>query len=162
MEDTLRSHPILTKLQEIADKAARNPDLVFTSLAHLIDVDMLHEAFVRTRKDAAAGGVISPLLANIFLHYVLDEWYVKEIKPRLKGRSFLIRFADDCVIGCELEEDARRIMAVLPKRFARFKLTIHPEKTRLIDFRSPDRRSETRLNHHTFDFLGFTPLLGKI
>jgi len=106
------------------------------------------------------GSVISPLLANIFLHYVLDEWYVKEIKPRLKGRSFLIRFADDFIIGCELEEDARRIMAVLPKRFNRFKLTIHPEKSRLIDFRSPDRRPKRSLNHHTFDFLGFTHYWG--
>lgn len=102
------------------------------------------------------GGVISPLLANIFLHYVLDEWYVQEIKPRLKGRSFLIRFADDFIIGCELEEDARRIMAVLPKRFGRFKLTIHPKKTVLVDFRSPDWRKKTLMSQHTFDFLGFT------
>lgn len=78
------------------------------------------------------GGVISPMLANIFLHYVLDEWFVKEVQPRMKGRSFLIRFADDFVIGFELEEDARKVMKVLPKRFGRFKLTIHPEKTRLV------------------------------
>jgi len=87
------------------------------------------------------GGVISPLLANIFLHHVLDDWYVQEIKPRLQGRSFLIRFADDFIIGCELETDARRIMAVLPKRFNRYHLIIHPKKTVLVDFRSPEHRA---------------------
>jgi len=107
------------------------------------------------------GGVISPLLANIFLHHVLDEWYEKEIKPRLKGRSFLIRFADDFIIGCELETDARRIMAVLSKRFARFALTIHPVKTELVDFRSPDSRNESDKEKHTFDFLGFTHYWGN-
>jgi hypothetical protein len=70
----------------------------------------------------------------------------------MKGNCFLIRFADDFVIGCEREEDARRIMEVLPKRFARFKLTIHPQKTRLVKFQPP-RRGEC---DGTFDFLGFT------
>lgn len=107
------------------------------------------------------GGVISPLLANIFLHHVLDEWYDKEIKPRLKGRSFLIRFADDFIIGCELETDARRIMAVLPKRFARFSLTVHPEKTKLVDFNAPESRTGSDKEKHTFDFLGFTHYWGK-
>jgi RNA-directed DNA polymerase len=112
-------------------------------------------------KGTPQGGVISPLLANIFLHYVLDEWYVNEIKPRLKGHSFLIRFADDFVIGCELEEDARRLLAVLPKRFARFKMTIHSEKSKLVDFRSPRWRRKTQTSNHTFDFLGFTHYWGK-
>lgn len=101
------------------------------------------------------GGVISPMLANVYLHRVLDEWYVREVKPRLKGRSFLIRFADDFVIGCELEQDARRIMAVLPKRFGRYKLTIHPKKTKLIKFSKP-RSEEAAGGNGTFDFLGFT------
>jgi group II intron reverse transcriptase/maturase len=314
MEDTLRSQPILTKLQEIADKAASNPDLVFTSLAHLIDVDFLWLAFKKTRVGGAAGvdkvtwmqysknleenladlhkrlrerryraqpvkrawadkddgkkrplgipvledkivqravvmlleavyeqdfyefshgfrkehspqqalkeirekcyseninwivdadiskffdsidqrllieiikqrvndgglirligkwlnagvldgeelfhpetgtpqgGVISPILANIFLHHVLDEWFVNEIKPRLKGRCFLIRFADDFVIGCEYESDARRVMNVLPKRFNRYELTIHPEKTAMIDFRSPGRREKSDIKKPT-------------
>ena len=83
------------------------------------------------------GGTISPVLANIFLHQVLDAWFEQEVQPRLKGRSFLIRFADDFVIGCELEADARKIMAVLPKRFARYGLTIHPTKTALMAFRKP-------------------------
>jgi RNA-directed DNA polymerase len=102
------------------------------------------------------GGVISPLLSNIFLHYVLDEWFEQEIKPRLKGRSFLARFADDFVIGFELESDALRVMDVLPKRFSRFGLTIHPTKTKLIEFGRPDRNQTSGKGKGTFDFLGFT------
>ncbi len=106
------------------------------------------------------GGVVSPLLANVFLHYVLDEWYEEVVKPRLKGRSFLIRFADDFVIGCEFEEDARRIMEVLPKRFGRFNLTVHPEKTTLVEFGRPGPRDLAHGNG-TFDFLGFTHYWAK-
>mgnify|MGYP002632238722 CR=1 FL=1 len=113
------------------------------------------------KKGTPQGGVISPILSNIFLHHVLDEWYAKEVKPRLKGRSFLIRFADDFVIGCELEEDARRVMAVLTKRFDRFGLSIHPEKTRLVSFGKPPRNQKKCKGKGTFDFLGFTHYWGK-
>ncbi len=97
----------------------------------------------------------SPLIANIFLHHVLDEWYVNEVKPRLKGRSFLVRFADDFVWGCEKEEDGQRIMEVLPKRFAKYGLTIHPEKTKKIRFKWVNKYVQDSGNG-TFDFLGFT------
>src|SRR5438128_10246007 len=83
------------------------------------------------------GGVASPLLANIFLHYVLDVWFERDIKPLLKGQAVLIRYADDGVLGFSQEEDARRVLAVLPKRFGKYRLSLHPEKTRLIDFRKP-------------------------
>jgi hypothetical protein len=86
----------------------------------------------------------------------LDEWFEREVQPRLKGRSFLTRFADDFVIGCELEVDTRRIMAVLPKRFARFSLSIHPEKTVMIKFRKPRTRTGSGDGNGTFDFLGMT------
>ena len=86
-------------------------------------------------KGAPQGGVVSPSLANVFLHHVLDEWFVKDVQPRMKGWCFLTRFADDFIIGCELEADACWVMAVLPKRFNRFSLTIHPEKTALIAFK---------------------------
>jgi len=102
------------------------------------------------------GGVISPVLANIFLHHVLDEWFEREVQPRLKGRSFLTRFADDWIIGCELEADAQRLMAVLPKRFARFGLSLHPEKTVLIRFSKPTTRKGSGDGNGTFDFLGLT------
>jgi group II intron reverse transcriptase/maturase len=102
------------------------------------------------------GGVISPILANIFLHRVLDDWFVKQIKPRLRGESFLIRYADDFIIACESEHDAKRVMAVLPKRFARFGLTIHPTKTQLVAFRRPGYAQNSGKGHGTFDFLGLT------
>jgi len=105
------------------------------------------------------GGVASPLLANIYLHYVLDEWFEREVKPRLKGRASLVRVADDFVIGCEYEDDARRIMDVLPKRMQRYHLTIHPEKTRLLDFRKPATKESKGTS--TFDFVGFRHYWGK-
>ena len=110
---------------------------------------------------APQGGVISPMLSNIYLHHVLDGWFVKEVQPRLRGRCFLIRFADDFIIGCELEEDASRIMKVLPKRFERFGLQIHPKKTALIKFRKPVNKDDKGSGNGTFDFLGFTHYWAK-
>jgi RNA-directed DNA polymerase len=107
------------------------------------------------------GGVISPLIANIYLHYVLDDWFVKEVQPRLKGRCFLTRFADDAVLGFEYEEDARRVLAVLPKRFEKYGLRLHPDKTRLVRFLRPDKGAEKDRANGTFDFLGFTHYLAK-
>jgi RNA-directed DNA polymerase len=111
------------------------------------------------------GGVASPLLANIFLHEVLDVWFEQDIKPRLEGRAVLIRFADDAVLGFSREEDARRVLAVLPKRFSKYGLSLHPEKTRLVDFRKP-RRSEPSdawapPRRRSFDLLGFTHYWAK-
>ena len=107
------------------------------------------------------GGVVSPLRSNLFLHYVLDDGFQQEVQPRLKGESFLIRYADDLVMGFSQEEDARRVLAVLPKRFAKYGLTIHPDKTRLVPFERPShdpKRSTTEERElpGTFDLLGFT------
>lgn len=99
------------------------------------------------------GGVISPLLSNIYLHEVLDVWFERDIKPRLRGKAFLIRFADDFVMGFERQDDAERVMEVLPKRFEKYGLTIHPEKTRLMSFYPPERQGGQR---SSFDFVGFT------
>jgi group II intron reverse transcriptase/maturase len=112
-------------------------------------------------KGTPQGGVVSPMFANVFLHHVLDAWFVKDVQPRMRGRCFLIRFADDCIIGCEHEADARRVMEVLPKRFSRFSLTIHPEKTALIAFKRPPTRDHAGGGKGTFDFLGFTHYWGK-
>jgi len=116
----------------------------------------------RSSEGTPQGGVISPLLANIYLHEVLDKWFVTEVRPRLRGKAGLVRYADDFVIVFELEEDARRVMDVLPKRFARFGLTLHPDKTRLLDFRRP-RSGGTRPSQRerSFDFLGFTHHWGQ-
>lgn len=105
------------------------------------------------------GGVISPVFANIYLHDVLDVWFEREVKPRLKGRAFLIRYADDAVLGFSLEEDAQRVLEVLPKRFAKYGLTLHPEKTRLVRF-APKQHDDDD-DPGTFDFLGFTHYWGK-
>jgi RNA-directed DNA polymerase len=106
------------------------------------------------------GGVISPLLANVYLHYVLDVWFEQEVKPRLKGRAFLIRYADDFIIGFACEEDARRVLEVLPKRFGKYGLTLHPEKTRLVAFGRPGAPASAASHGvgtpGSFDFLGFT------
>jgi RNA-directed DNA polymerase len=107
------------------------------------------------------GGVISPLLANMFLHYVLDEWFEETIKLRLKGKSFLVRYADDFIIGFESEDDALRVMKVLPKRFNRYGLTIHPVKTKLVDFRRPNSKKDVSKGAGTIDFLGFTHYWAK-
>ena len=112
-------------------------------------------------KGTPQGGVISPLLANIYLHNVLDEWFEGVVKSRLNGRCFLIRYADDFIIGFENEIDAHRVMKVLPKRFNRYGLTIHTEKTKLIDFNKPSSNYSTSKGAGTFDFLGFTHYWAK-
>jgi len=101
------------------------------------------------------GGVISPLLANLYLHEVLDVWFEKVVRPRMRGRVRLIRYADDFVICCEREDDARKIAEVMPKRFAKYGLTLHPDKTRLLKFQRPPRDSDGS-GLPRFDFLGFT------
>ena len=110
--------------------------------------------------------MVSPLLANIVLHYVLDEWFAKEVRPRLKGEAFLIRYADDFVIGVAREDDARRIMEVLPKRMSKYGLTVHPEKTRVVRFHPADvadsePADQNSTGPRTFDFLGFTHYWGR-
>lgn len=116
-------------------------------------------------KGTPQGGMISPLLANVYLHSVLDEWFEQEVKPRLRGRAFLIRYADDFVRGFACEEDARRVWEVLPKRFGKYGLTIHPDKTRLVPFRAPAAEARDASGPEsrpgTFDFLGFTHHWGR-
>jgi group II intron reverse transcriptase/maturase len=112
------------------------------------------------------GGVISPLLANIYLHYVLDVWFETEVKPCLRGHAYLIRYADDFVIGFVYEEDARRVWEVLPKRFAKYGLTLHTDKTKLVPFQRPQsRRDPTSTSQRpepgVFDLLGFRHYWGR-
>jgi group II intron reverse transcriptase/maturase len=117
----------------------------------------------RTTTGSPQGGVVSPLLANIVLHHVLDEWYEGEVRPRLKRRSTLVRFADDFVMAFEDIHDAERVLAVLGKRLERYGLTLHPDKTRFVDFRPkrPDGGQHPGTHGTTFDFLGFTHVWGK-
>jgi group II intron reverse transcriptase/maturase len=102
------------------------------------------------------GSRLSPMLGNIYLHYVLDLWFERVAKPRLRGKATLIRFADDAIIGFEHKEDAERVMRVLASRLEKFNLKLHPEKTRLVDFRRPSKGSRPVQRPETFNFLGFT------
>ena len=102
------------------------------------------------------GGVISPLLANIYLHTVLDEWFHRDIRPLLDGDVEMVRYADDFVMLFACKRDAERVLAVLPKRFGKFGLTLHPDKTRLVPFQCPDRVGPDDDQPGTFDLLGFT------
>jgi RNA-directed DNA polymerase len=132
-----------------------------------LNAGVLEEGVLTIPEDGTPqGGVISPLLANIFLHYVLDAWFEEDVRPRLKGGAFVIRYADDFVIGVAREDDARRIMEVLPKRMSKYGLTVHPEKTRLVRFQPPratDSETEGRVPPEptTFDLLGFTHYWGR-
>ncbi len=102
------------------------------------------------------GSVLSPLLGNVYLHHVLDVWFEREVKPRLRGEATLIRYADDFVIGFERHDDAERVLTVLGKRMGRHGLTLHPDKTRLIAFARPRASQRGGKGSGTFDFLGFT------
>jgi RNA-directed DNA polymerase len=106
------------------------------------------------------GGVISPMLSNIYLHEVLDQWFVEVVRPRLRGEAYLVRYADDAVLVFSDERDAQRVMGVLPKRFGKYGLTVHPEKTRLIRFGKPGVSTE-RKGSSSFNFLGFTHYWGR-
>ncbi|MCA9633410.1 MAG: group II intron reverse transcriptase/maturase, partial [Myxococcales bacterium] len=111
------------------------------------------------------GGVISPLLANIYLHEVLDAWFEREVKSRLRGRAHLVRYADDFVIVFEAEVDARRVLEVLPKRFGKHGLRLHPEKTRLVRFTKPrggPKPPGSDPDHPgSFELLGFRHFWGR-
>jgi group II intron reverse transcriptase/maturase len=112
--------------------------------------------FSRPEEGTVQGSILSPILGNIYLHHTLDAWFEREIKPRLKGKATLIRYADDLLVTFERRDDAERVMTVLGKRLGRYKLSLHPDKTRLIDFRRPLWSQTGGKGPGTFDFLGFT------
>ena len=114
------------------------------------------EAVVEPELGTVQGSVLSPLLGNIYLHDVLDRWFATEVKPRLRGKTTLLRYCDDFISGFEREEDARRVRVVLEKRLKRFGLTLHPDKTRLLPFWRPPTTQQRGQGPATFDFLGFT------
>jgi RNA-directed DNA polymerase len=109
------------------------------------------------------GQTISPLLANVYLHHVLDEWFEQVVKPRLRGEAHEIRFADDAIICFQYREDAEKVMDVLPKRFAKYGLTLHPEKTRLLEFGRCALGKAKRQGRKPdiFAFLGFTHICAQ-
>lgn len=146
------------QLMELIEKRISDASIL-RLLRKWINVGVIDEGrLLVSETGTGQGQIISPLLANVYLHHVLDQWFENEVKPRLKGQAFLIRYADDGLLCFQRQEDAERVLEVLPKRFARYGLTLHPEKTRLVKFgRSALEQAEREgTKPATFDFLGFT------
>jgi group II intron reverse transcriptase/maturase len=114
------------------------------------------EEYSEPDEGTAQGSSLSPLLGNVYLHHVLDQWFERDVLPRMRGKAHLIRYCDDFVIGFEREDDAKRVMGVLRQRFERYGLRLHPEKTRLLPFERPDKGDPKGKGPAAFDLLGFT------
>jgi len=114
------------------------------------------EQYSEPDEGTVQGSTLSPMLGNIYLHNVLDAWFERDVRPRMRGKALLVRYADDFVIAFEHQDDARRVMEVLPRRMAKYGLNLHPDKTRLIRFERPPRGPSNGSGRATFDFLGFT------
>jgi RNA-directed DNA polymerase len=149
------------KLREILHQRVRD-GVLLRLIGKWLNAGVMEEGQVQyPEAGTPQGGVISPLLANIYLHEVLDVWFEREVKPRLRGRAFMVRYADDATLAFEREEDARRVMSVLKQRFEKYALTLHPEKTRLVEFRRPKGPPGGGTSGGgTFDMLGFTHFWG--
>jgi RNA-directed DNA polymerase len=148
-------------LRSFLDKRVRD-GVVRRMIGKWLKAGVMEEGrFFRPEAGTPQGGVVSPILANVYLHEVLDLWFEKEVGPRMRGRAHMVRYADDAVLVFEKEEDARRVLDVLPKRFGKYGLTVHPEKTRLVDFRGPRARGDQGGKPETFSMLGFTLYWGK-
>jgi group II intron reverse transcriptase/maturase len=153
-------------LRDFLDKRVRD-GIIRRVIGKWLKAGVLEEGKVQEIESGTPqGGVISPLLANIFLHEVLDKCFEEQVKPRLSGNAFLVRYSDDILMVFSLERDAKKVIAVLQKRFGRFGLSLHPEKTRLVDFRRPKQTTHEGTRRQdsgpgVFDLLGFTHYWGK-
>jgi group II intron reverse transcriptase/maturase len=153
-------------LRELLSKRIKD-GVIVRLIGKWLNAGVMQEGQIhRSEGGTPQGGVISPLLANVYLHEVLDKWFVEEVKPRLKGRADIIRYADDAVMVFSEDSDAHRVLEVLPKRFEKYGLTLHPDKTRLVQFRRPPKygnqpKSTDGQGGSSFDFLGFTHYWGK-
>lgn len=143
-------------LREILSQRVRD-GVILRLIGKWLNAGMMEGAMLfHPEAGSPQGGVVSPLLANIYLHEVLDDWFVRDVLPRLSGRAELVRYADDVVFVFARKEDAERVLEVLPKRFGKYGLTLHPDKTRLVPFHRPDRDDGEDDGPGTFDLLGFT------
>jgi group II intron reverse transcriptase/maturase len=148
------------RLRELLRRRVRD-GVLLRLIDKWLNAGVLEEGRVRhPRTGTPQGGVISPLLANIYLHEVLDRWLLAEVAPTLSGPVHLYRYADDFVLLFRHEAEARRVQALLTERFAQYGLTLHPEKTRLLAFYPPPSGTGERA-HVSFDFLGFTHHWGQ-
>jgi RNA-directed DNA polymerase len=153
-----------SQLVELLRKRISDPKLLNLIQRFLKAGVMVDGQLQATEEGVPQGASLSPLLANVYLHYVLDEWFEQEVKPRLRGEAYIMRFADDFICCFENESDAVRYQAVLPKRLARFSLSVAEDKTKLLRFGRFASRDNQRLGEGTpgtFDFLGFTHYCGQ-
>ena len=151
------------RLEELLRIRISDPKLLALIRRFLKAGVMIEAQRFDTEDGVPQGASLSPLLANVYLHYVLDQWFERDVKPRMRGESYLIRYADDFIVGFELESDAVRYQTVLPKRLGRFSLSVAEDKTKLIRFGRFARRDCQRRGEgapQTFDFLGFTHYCG--
>jgi RNA-directed DNA polymerase len=154
------------KLREILDHRVRD-GVIRKAIDKWLKAGVMKEGLVeRPASGTPQGGVISPILANIYLHEVVDSWFERRVKPRLRGRAFMVRYADDAVMVFSERSEAERVLKALGDRCLLYGLTLHPEKTRVVPFRRPPHPpGGDRLGGGdrpgTFDFLGFTHLWGK-
>jgi group II intron reverse transcriptase/maturase len=152
-DSIVRKHLVEMLEQRVTDRS------ILRLIGKWINVGVIDEGrLLKTEEGVGQGQVISPFLANVYLHYVLDKWFEEEVKPRLKGKAYLVRYVDDAVICFEKEEDAKRVHEVLGKRFAKYGLTLHPHKTRLVEFgrKALEKAEREGKPPETFDFLGYT------
>jgi group II intron reverse transcriptase/maturase len=145
-------------MMEFLGKRIKDPSFLQIIGRFLIAGYMDSELLVESAKGVPQGGTLSPMLANIFLHYVLDEWFEKEIKPQVRGECELVRYCDDFIIMVQYKDEASRLMGLLHERFARYDLQLHPDKTRIISFGryEIENAKKQKRRDNTFDFLGLT------
>ena len=153
--DTVK-HDILRKL---LCKRVRD-GVIVRLIGKWLKAGVLKDGRVRYNDEGTPqGGIVSPMLSNIYLHEALDKWYAEVVVKRIRERSTMVRYADDAILGFENKETAEKVLEALKKRFAKYGLELHPEKTRLIDLRKPITGRRTKPS--SFYFLGFTHFWGK-
>jgi group II intron reverse transcriptase/maturase len=152
------------QLMEMIERRVRDGSIL-RLIRKWINIGVIDDGrLLHTKTGTGQGQVISPLLSNIYLHYVLDEWFETVVKPRLKGEACEVRYADDFILCFQYREDADKVLRVLSKRFAKFGLSLHPEKTRLLEFGRYASKNAVRRGERkpaTFDFLGFTHICAE-
>jgi RNA-directed DNA polymerase len=153
--DTISWEQLRTILQK-----RMNDGAILRLIGMWLHVGVMEEGQVISQEvGTPQGAPVSPILANVFLHVVLDEWFQNEVRPRMGGNCFLARYADDFVMGFSLKGDAERVFKVLPQRFERYGLSIHPEKSRMVQFSRPYWKRGK--GPGSFAFLGFTHYWAK-
>jgi group II intron reverse transcriptase/maturase len=152
--DRIRHYWLLRGIEE----RVSDPNLLWLIRKFLKSGIVEEGKWIKSLVGTPQGGVISPLLANIYLHYVLDLWFEKKFRPKAKGYAQMIRYCDDLVVACESRKDAERFLTELRERFSKFGLSLSKDKTKIVQFgrREWKRSKVTGEKLSTFNFLGFT------